>query len=210
VHFKNSMPNCFKYDCKIDSSLIGQYYLVDSIWIKDNDTAINLFNNSDFIKHRDSSDIFDIRVIINSKLVLYNMTFGKSYRMDMIDTSMISKKEKFKRKAILDNYVIYEDFQIDTILNLNKKDKIKFWNGKYYLSKRISKHDWEVYQLEYLNDKEYSINLTNDEDAQKLGLDTSEWKPIFNYYVNLSNNQFKEFVDLGGFRTKYKIKKYAR
>ena len=36
----------------------------------------------------------------------------------------------------------------DTLLNLIKKDKLIYFNGKYYLNHFVAKNDWDIIQFE--------------------------------------------------------------
>ncbi len=210
VHFKDSMPKKVKTSILIDSSLIGDYYFVDSVLEKDDNRVYNSLIVKDFYKVADSTEYFNVIATISSRLICYKITLGKSYCLDKVDTSMIKLEADLNQKMTLDNYVYSFGSTTDTIINLNANDKFIYWNNKYYLNKMINKSDWEIYQLECIDKDLLSLNLTNNNDALALGLVKSNWEPIGSYTISLSNHQFIKFVDLGGFRTRYKIKKYAR
>ena len=200
------MPKRIKPLHSIDSILIGNYCFANPVLIKDEDTILNS-HFQEFYRQKDSSEYIDIFVSITSKMISFKITAGDFYNLDKYDTINSPQEYRFDNKKVIDRYVFYEESSNDTILDLGKRDEIKYWNGKYYLNHKIENHDWETYQLEMINDSIISINLTNDKDAVMLGLDHSEWKPVFNYVAKISNKRFQDFIDSGGFRTRFILKR---
>ena len=98
----------------------------------------------------------------------------------------------------------------DTIINLQKKDKLIQLDNSYYLNHFITKKDWDIYQIQFLMADVISLNITDEEDEKQLtNYDSLKMRPLIYSTAHLSNQQFKDFVEKGGFRTRYRLTKYV-
>lgn len=163
---------------------------------------------SDFYKDKDSIELIAAEIIISLRQINFSLLQKSCYNTTKVDTTFICRKHKKAKRSFVGKYLIFEETYSDTIFNLNKGDKLKFYDGNYYLNRITEKNDWEIYQFKKNADNSYSINLTNEQDDQALKEKTKE-QTIFHRIKHLSNKDFKTFVKNGGFREKYTLKKYA-
>lgn len=203
VHFDNSMPIQKKSLRMFDSTINGKYDYQDSVLKLKDDTYYNYkyFNNS--FTSFDSCSLVSAVVSVSKTQFWYNFNLKSYYRISKFDTIRLANKHRKEKKSFIDNYLVFEGEYSDTLINLNKKDKLKFHKGKYYLNHFIAEHDWEVYQVEIGKNGLFSINLTNKEDEKQLTNYLIKRKEIFGNIVHISDSQFDNFIQKGGFRNKY-------
>ena len=209
VHFDSAMPR-YRHSIKVfNSDMVGKYYFCDSILNNENkETIYNSKYYSGLYKSRDSISYISADFSISNKLVYYSINFSSYYNISKTDTSMAALKHKSEKKRIEGNYLIFEDKNTDSIINTANGDKIKYYCGSYYLNHFIAKKDWEIYQFEIKKDNTFSINMINEQDEKQLINETADSRPSLNKSIHLSNRRFKNFIQNGGFRTKYRLKKY--
>lgn len=216
VDFDAPLPSDQTSLDKFDQGFIGKYYYMDSIVGKQGEEQF--FNYKYFqssIDKQDSITLFSADLVVTNKLVHYSFAFTAFYKLDKVDTSRLNKQFKYKDVFTKDNYFIHTENFSDTLLDLNKEDKLFLYNNRYYLNhfkkgdKNQSKdQSWGISQFEKLNLGIFSLNMTNDQDYKVLFDTNRTSQPIFPV-AHLSNKQFKNFVDKGGFRQKYKVIKYT-
>lgn len=211
IHFDSAMPRQTTSLKLFNSDLIGKYYYSDSILIVDNKEPIyNSMYFTDLYKSHDSLTLISADIVITDRLVYFDLNLKSYYEISKVDTSRVAANHKKEKKTIEGKYLVFNGFGKDTILNLKKQDKLKYFNGSYYLNHLIAKKDWEIYQVEIKKDNKLSLNLTNEQDEKQITKnDSAKWRPLIYNTVHLSNEQFKEFTEHGGFRTRYGLKKYA-
>lgn len=165
------------------------------------------------VNTQDSVILFSGDLIITEKLAVYTLNFTGFYKLDKVDTSRLNKEFRYKNVSVKDNYFIHTENYSDTLLNLNRDDKVFLYKNRYYLnhfnkgSNELAKEaSWSIFQLEKNSENHFSLNLINKEDYKLLFDTTKQWQPIFSV-AHLSNKEFKKFVDAGGFRQKIKLVK---
>lgn len=209
VHFDNSMPIQKKSLRAFDSIIIGKYDYQDSVLKLKDDTFYNYkYFNQSFTSY-DSCSLLSTVVSVSKTQVWYNFNLKSYYKISKFDTLRLASKHDDEKKSVIDDYLVFEGGYSDTLIDLNKKDKLKFYKGKYYLNHFIAEHDWEIYQVEIGRNGLLSINLTNKEDEKRLSNYLIKRMEIFGNIVHLSDSQFDNFIQKGGFRTKYRLKKQS-
>lgn len=216
VDFNNPFPSDQKPLDKIGPEFIGKYYYADSIVGKKGDEQF--FNSKYFsstMKNRDSITLFSSDLTVTDKLVCYSIEFTFFYILDKVDTSRLNKGFKYKNVFVKDKYFIHTEKYSDTLLDLNGKDKLFLYKNHYYLnhykkgnSEPAQEKSWRICQFEKIDITQYSLNMTNEQDYKLLFDTTKTWQPIFPI-AHISNKQFKNFIDKGGFHEKYRLIKYA-
>ena len=208
VHFDTPMPEKGNLLKAFPLDIVGTYYYADSTMNKDEK---ELFYNKNYFgelyKTRDSVNYISADVTISATLAYYNINYYAFYNISKVDTARVALKHKNDKKTIDGNYLIFAGNIADTLLNLSKEDKLKLYNGTYYFNHFDTHKDWEVFQFVTNKDHSYSINMTNAEDELQLKGYMVDTNSSFNAYAHLTDEKFKEFVQKGGFRTKYKLKK---
>lgn len=208
VHFDSSMPKGQKSLPGFSPTFIGKYYLSDSVLgDKKKDPSYNVKYFSNAFNSYDSITLFYSDVIISSTKFIYTTTVSNYYEISKFDTARIAKKHENDIKSIEGKYLIFTEKDIDTIFNIEKKDRLTHLDGKYYLNHFVKSKEWMIYQFEQKKDKNFSISITSEEDMNILVDTTKKWKSIFPV-VSLSNKKFNEFVLNGGFRMKFGLIKY--
>lgn len=215
VDFDSALPSDQKTADKFDTGFIGKYYYIDSFIGKKNDER---FLNSKYFSAADGQDsitLFSADLIVTDKLAYYSLDFTAFYKLDKVDTSRLNKKFNYKDVYVKDKFFIHTEKYSDTLLDLNKKDKLFIYKNRYYLnhykkgnSELGKAKSWGICQFEKLNLGLFSLNMTNDQDYKVLFDTNKTWQPIFPI-AHLSDKKFKNFVDNGGFRQKYRLLKYA-
>lgn len=207
VHFDNALPLQKKSFKTFDSTVIGKFYYQDSVLKLKDDTYYNYkyFNNSFTLF--DSCSLVSAFISVSKTKFWYNFNLKSYYKVNKFDTLRLANKHRKEKRSLKNNYLVFEGEYSDTLINLNKKDKLKFYKGKYYLNHFIAEHDWEIYQFEIAKNGLLSVNLTNKEDEKRLNNYLIKRKEIFGNIVHLSDIQFDNFIQKGGFRTKYRLKK---
>ena len=215
VNFDNYFPSDQKPLDKIESDFLGKYYYTDSFMGKKEEERF--FNSKYFSSTIDSHDsiiLFTADLNVSERLILYSVDFTGFYKLEKNDTSRLNKKFNYKDVYIKDRYFIHKENYTDTLLDLDKKDKLFFYKNLYYLNhfnktnSDLGKEKcWTICQFERCGPSLFSINMTNREDYKMLFDTTKNWQPIFPI-AHISNKKFKTFVDKGGFHQKYKLIKY--
>ena len=207
VHFDNSMPIQKKSSKTFDSTIIGRYDYQDSVLKFKDDTYYNYkyFNNS--FTSFDSCSLVSAFISVSNTQFWYSFNLKSYYRASKFDTLRLANKHRKEKRSFKNNYLVFEGEYSDTLISLNKKDKLKFHKDKYYLNHFIAEHDWEIYQVEIGRNGLLLINLMNKEDEKRLTNYLIKRKEIFGNIVHLSDSQFDNFIQKGGFRTKYRLKR---
>lgn len=206
IHFDADLPEAATSIKSFDLNMKGQYELVDSIIKLKNDLYYNSHYFENYSKTKDSCVLISATMTILENELFYNIIVKSYYKIDRIDIVSTIKKHKKETINCEGDYLIFENQSSDTLLNLKKGDKIKVYKEKYYLNHFIEKDDWEVYQLEIIKDHLLSFNLLDNEDEKMLETSIKEYE-IFGNIVHLSDEQFDNFVEKGGFRRKFRFKK---
>jgi hypothetical protein len=215
VTFDSYFPSDQKPLNNIDSEYLGKYYTTDSFIGKKDEERY--FNSKYFLKSRDAYDsiiLFTADLYVSERLVRYTVDFVGYYKLNKVDTNRLKKEFKNKDVFVEGDYFIHTENFTDTLLDLNKKDKLFLYKNIFYLNhfketdKKLGREKcWAICQFEKLSSDIFSINMTNAEDYAMLFDTTTVWQPILPV-AHLSNNQFKKFVTKGGFHQKYKLFKY--
>ena len=195
---------------------IGKYYYMDSvIGTKDEEQFFNSKYYLSTVDNHDSINLFTTDLIVTDKLVTYTIDFAAFYKIDKVDTSRLKKKFKYKDVFIKDKYLIHKEKYTDTLLDLNQTDKLFLYKNIYYLnhykkssSDLVQNTSWGICQFEKIGLNLFSVNITNEQDFKLLFDTTKTWQSIFPV-AHISNKQFKNFVDKGGFHQKFRLIKYA-
>lgn len=208
VHFDNAMPIEASRIKSFNSSLTGNYYFSDStLKLKD-----NIYYNARYFSNlnttKDSLMLVLADVSITQKQVYYTGNLKFYYNINKIDTLRVILQHKGEKKTYENNFIIFELSFSDTLINLTQKDKLKFYKGKYYLNHCIEEYNWDIYQLEQKRDNMLSIGIINHEDEEKLYMYLINKNQILGNTAHLSDIEFYNFIERGGFRDKYKFKKY--
>ncbi len=208
VHFDSSMPKGQKSLTNFPPTLIGKYYVSDSVLgDKKKDLSYNVKYFSNAFTTNDSITLFESEIIVSSTKFIYTTNVFNYYEISKFDTFRIAKKHENDKKSLEGKYLIFTERDIDTIFNIEKKDKLTYLNVKYYLNHFVKSKEWMIYQFEQKKDNNFSINMTNEEDMNVLVDTSKKWKSIFPV-VSLSNKKFNEFVSKGGFRMRFGLIKY--
>ncbi len=206
VHFDTPMPEKSNVVKAFPLELVGSYYYADSIMNSDDkEVYYNKNYFGDLYKSRDSINYISANVSISATVAYYYINYYSFYKMAKVDTARLTLKHKNEKKSIDGKYVIFAGSLADTLLNLSKEDKLKLFNGTYYFNRCGANKDWEIFQFALNKDHSYSINLTNEEDEKLLKGNRIDTIRTFNSYIHLTDEMFKEFVQKGGFRTRYKL-----
>lgn len=203
VNFDNYMPNDQATLKFFPPELVGNYRFTDSVFGEKTDEPF--FNEAYFsnaLNAHDSLTLVSGNLAISQKIAAYHFSFKAYYNTSKVDTGRLIERFKKEKRYRDGKYIVFVATEGDTILNLRSKDKLTSLNGKFYLNHFVKKKNWEIYQFENIKGSVYSVNITNDADRNQLTDTTQVWKDIFPV-VHLSNLQFKNFVDSGGFRAKF-------
>ncbi len=208
VHFDNSIPENSNVLKTFPEDLIGKYYFADSILkIENKEPLYNLKYFSELYKEKDSIKLILGEILITERQVYLYSEQKSYYNLAKFDSSIIALKHKKEKRRVDGKYLIFEESSlVDTILNLDNSDQLKFYDGIYYLNRFIQEKDWVVYQFIISGNNIFSMNLTNEQDEKAINNTTS--RTIFYTIKHLSNKDFKRFIRNGGFREKYGLKKY--
>ena len=149
VSFEKPMPLDGKTLPTFSKSLIGNYYLVDSMF---DSTIYNEKYFPDIYKTKDSVKTGYVHVTISESVVKY-VEVEKSYydttKLDMskvtLELSSSNKKNVVERKAI-DHFVLVESTESGEAINLSKKDVLKEKKGIFYVNIQNSENDWTTFQ----------------------------------------------------------------
>jgi hypothetical protein len=206
VYFYNETPRSAKPIKSFNSGLIGRYVLMDSSIVLKDETIFNseYCNSVDF--NKDSISLASINLNIDRYSAVYFLKTYSWYDFTKVDTLRLLKKHKKEDKMYNGKYVIFSSSSSDTIANLRAKDIIKPYNNQFYLNHYISKHQWEVFQVEINSPGVVSLSLTNAEDLSELSNHIVE-KTLLATTVSISDKKFSEFVKKGGFRRHFKFMK---
>ena len=226
VKFDKPHPSDQKILNGFDSEFIGKYYWADKFIENKKKNNERIYNLKYFFSNKEKFDsivLFSADINITDKLAEYSLNFWVYYKISKFDTSRIKKLYNNEGLFIQGKYIVHkEKTYYDTLLNINKNDKLILYNNKYYLNHLIYKaksvqdslelstfeESWQICQFENKGSNIYSLNITNDQDYKMLFDDSKTWQPIFPL-ANISDEKFKKFVAKGGFHQKFKIIKYT-
>ena len=207
VHFDTDLPKNDISTKTFDSDIRGQYNLIDSVVNLKNEKYYNSNYFSNLFKTKDSCVLILSSMTITEKKLFYSIIIKSYYNRNKVDTVSVINRHKKEKINYEDGYLSFEGFSSDTLLNMNKKDKIRSNKRNLYLNHFIEEHDWEIYQLEIIMDHQLSINLMNSDDEAILKEYFIKKHQILGNIVHLSDNQFNNFVEKGGFRTRFRFKR---
>lgn len=191
-----------------DSHLTGEYFFCDSVLKLKEDKYYNEKHLGDSLfTDKDSFNTIHATISILPKKVYYEGKLKFYYNIKKLDTLNIIPRHKHDKRIIQNNFLIFEGTFADTIIDLTKRDKLRSYKGKYYLNHFIEEHDWEIYKLELIQDSMLSIRLVNNQDEEKLKPYLITRSRILGNIAHLSDMEFYNFIEKGGFRTRYNFKK---
>lgn len=209
VHFDNAMPEKSKSLKAFPTDIIGKYYYADSLFpAEKNQTYYNARYFGQLYKQRDSVHLCSADFFISKTCAYYSTADLAYFDITKTDTTGITSRHNSAKKRMEGKYLIFEESTLDTLLNLQKEDVLKATNGTYYFNHFIQKNDWEISQFETKKDNSYSFNITNKEDADELKKYVIDTSRKYNELVHVTDKAFQDFADKGGFRSKFKLKKY--
>jgi len=206
VHFDHPMPaqgNAMKNF----QDLSGTYSFMDTTIKMKEDIFYNAIFYKDDYKTRDSINLISGIVYFDGQQMGYKIHLKAYYNMAKVDTARVIASHKKAKKTIEKNYLIFDGDFTDTLIDLSKRDQLKSFEGRYYLSKYKKEKQWEVYQVSIAEEMLY-LGITNNQDKKDLGNYTLESNQILSV-VHLEDDIFSKFVASGGFKTRLKFKKHG-
>jgi hypothetical protein len=213
IDFDSYFPTDQKAEIGISPDFTGNYYLTDSVIGKKSE---GYFYNSKYyfsgIQSKDSILLFTTVIRVNERMITYSVNFADYYKLSAVDTARINRKFHYKDMFVEGAHLVHKESLSDTLLNLDKKDKLFFYKSKYYINhyqkgEDLKSETWGISQFEELGKDLYSFNMTSEEDYKML-FDTTKEKPVFPV-AHITNEQFKTFVAKGGFQKKYRLARYT-
>jgi len=208
IHFDNAMPMEIPKIKSFNNGLIGNYYFNDSILKLKEDIYYNARHFNNLYTTSDSVTLISATISITQNKAYYAGNLKFYYNINKVDTSRVILKHNSEKKTYDNNFIIFEGSFSDTLINLTKKDKLKLYKGKYYLNQHTDKHTWDIYQLGLRKDNLLSIGIVNRKDEEKLNKYLINKHQVLGNTVHLSDIEFYNFIENGGFRDRYKFKKY--
>jgi hypothetical protein len=208
VDFDTCLPNDQPAIKNFPPELIGNYEFSDSTFgEKPEDLFLNRAYYYKTLYANDSLKLISGHLVISKKNVTFHFNSEIYYDISKFDTIGLVDRYRNGRRYVKGKYIVFTDsMEPATIVNLGFKDKLISFNGKYYFNHLVAKKDWAIYQFERIKDSFYSMNITNERDRNLLTDTNQVWKDI-SPVVHLSNLQFKNFVEQGGFRGRFGFKK---
>ncbi|MEO6304263.1 MAG: hypothetical protein ABIP51_13945 [Bacteroidia bacterium] len=208
VQFDSPMPGDQKPLDKFGAELVGKYYYSDSIYgANTNDPAYNARYFTNEVSKHDSITLISGEISIAEKYVLYTLEIASYYELTKFNAARLSKKHKADVKEVVGKHIVFREKNNDTLININRGDKLLFADGKYYFNHFLAEKKWDVFQFEQKKDGHFSFNMIDEKETSLLVDTTSkEWNPI-SPVAHISNKKFKKFVANGGFKTRYGLTK---
>jgi hypothetical protein len=206
VEFDHPMP--FQGN-KIENvqELSGTYSFTDTTIHTNNEIYYNAEFYKDEYKKRDSIKLISAIIYFENKLVGYKIHTKIYYNINKVDTMRVLAFHNTAQKSTQKNYLIFDEDSADTLIDLTKKDQLKFFNGKYYLNKYNKENQWEVYQVA-LKEDVLDLGIINEQDRNDLSNYTIK-RTKTTSLVHLEDDLFSNFVKAGGFKTRIKFKKHG-
>lgn len=213
VLFDKPMPLSTAPLAEFPAGIVGRYHLADSSFIDRKDTIYNATYYEQALPAKDSIVMFSMDLTIEKKLACFTLKllmFCKSCPEEMPykGRGYEALNHKDTKVYTRDGYTVHESVRIDTMVNLRKKDKLKYDGKAWYLNHFLSDQKaWEIYRLKALGKNNFSLSLTNAKDRKYLErfvVKKGIWAPT----VHLTDEQFNAFVKQGGFQLRFKLRKY--
>lgn len=212
IRFDTPMPVATAPLAEFPAGIFGRYYLADSSFIDRKNTFYNTRYYEQALPAKDSILMFSAELAIQKKiacLTIKILMFCKSCPEEIPDKGKGygGLKQMNTKVYKRDGYTVYESMSIDTIVNLKKKDQLKYDGKAYYLNHFLSdKKNWEIYRLKAQGKNDVSVSMTNAKDKKYLERFIVK-KGILVPTVHLTDEQFQQFLKQGGFHLKLRFRK---
>jgi hypothetical protein len=207
IYFDEPMPFGAKGIKCFNKHLIGKYNLIDSTLMPKQEIFYNEKYFKNIYTNRDSTTLISANISITSKIATYSGNLKFYYNIHTVDTARIILKHNKEKKTYENNFIVFDLIFSDTLINIEKKDKLKIFKKNYYLDKFMGSKCWDIYQLIITNDTIVTLGLTNNVDQIKLSPYLMNKDHLLDNTVHVSDDEFKIFIEKGGFRNKFRFKK---
>ncbi len=211
VSFDSAMPRQSAVLKGFPPGMAGKFQLMDKVV-----GYQERFYNSLYYKQLptlDSFSMIEAYIIIEDQLVYDIVDIRSYYKTPDADTARLNEKHRRAEPYPEGSYIVYKEVLCDTLLNLHKKDELKFYNKAWYLNHMLGNDDeprdisWEILQVMMENKDEFTIGHTDERDKRKLRRFTISSAGNLFPLVSMSDARFYKFVKRGGFRAKYRFKR---
>jgi len=212
IRFDSAMPRESAVLKGFPSGIAGKYQLIDKVV-----EGRERFYNSLYYKQLPALDSFHIitaHIVVEEQLVYDIIDTRSYYKMPAADTARLGKEHGLAETYTEGAYIVYKEIAYDTLLDLQKKDELKFYNGAWYLNHALGgggdEHDemsWDILQMMMKGRDELTIGYTNERDKKKLRRFIISSKENVFPLVSMNDARFYRFVKRGGFRARYQFKR---
>lgn len=187
VSFEKPMPLDGKTLPVFSKSLIGNYYMVDSMF---DSTIYNEKYYPDIYKTRDSVKTGFVHISISENVVKYAEVEKSYYDTTKLDMSKITleltsnnKKTVVARKTI-DRFILVERTETGQAVNLSGKDVLKEKDGIFYINIKNEENDWTTFQLTKGKKGMLTVNTLSGDDLEDLPANFNVENKSFNTYLH--------------------------
>lgn len=210
VSFEKPMPIDGKTLPSFSKTLIGNYYLVDSMF---DSTIYNERYFPDIYKTRDSVKTGFVHVTISESVVKYAEVEKSYYDTTKLDMSKITlelssnnKKTVVERKTI-DRFVLVESTESGEAINLSKKDVLKEKKGIFYVNIQNAENDWTTFQI--IKDKKgkLTVNTLSGDDLEDLPDNFDVESKSFSTYLHDITPEKFDYIVKHNYFTKFLVLK---
>jgi hypothetical protein len=191
----------------IDPSLEGNYIYEDSAFA----AKPVCYNDRYFTPEKinqDSMHFVTAMLHIENKVIYCFIHYYEVYDLTKIDTSGIYLQHSNSAEQ-RGNYIIFHRNITDTLLDLGKKDKLKYSDGYYYLNKCISKKDWQIVRLKITGENGLMLSFVNAIDKTQFANVQVVEKYMISPVLSVSDKEFDGFIKNGGFRESFNFSKLS-
>lgn len=212
IRFDTAMPRESAVLKGFPPGMAGKFQLTDKVV----EGKERLYNSLYYklLPALDSFHMLTAHIVIEDQLVYDIIDTRSYYKMPAADTARLSKEHQLAETYTEGAYIVYKEVSCDTLLNLRKKDELKFYNKAWYFNHALDEegdeHDessWEILQVMMKNKDGFTIGHTNERDKKKLRRFITSSKENVFPLVSVSDTRFHRFVKRGGFRAKYQFKR---